>query len=120
MRETNLAMLLRPNDALVLYDAACTFCSIQRKAEAMDAISKAWRAGFRHSDWTRRDPDLSLLHVEVEFEKLFSEKPAANGSLDRRFEPSRADPSRNWPTIELDTSKNQLLTRRAFARAVDF
>ena len=37
MRETNLAMLLRPNEALVHYNAACTFCSMKKKAEALDA-----------------------------------------------------------------------------------
>ncbi len=78
MREANLAMLLRPNEATVLYNAACTFCSIKKKAEAMDALSKAWRAGFRDPDWVRRDPDLSLLHGEPEFEKLYPEKPAGS------------------------------------------
>jgi non-specific serine/threonine protein kinase len=78
MREANLAMLLRPNEATVLYNAACTFCSIKKKAEAMDALSKAWRAGFRDPDWVRRDPDLALLHGEPEFEKLYPEKPAAD------------------------------------------
>ncbi|HKF42167.1 MAG TPA: protein kinase, partial [Thermoanaerobaculia bacterium] len=56
IRETNLAMLLRPNDSLVLYNAACTFCSIRKKDDALDAISKAWRAGMRDADWARRDP----------------------------------------------------------------
>jgi non-specific serine/threonine protein kinase len=71
MRETNLAMLLRPNEATVLYNAACTFCLLKKRAEGMDAIAKAWRAGFRDADWARRDPDLALLRGEPEFEKLF-------------------------------------------------
>jgi non-specific serine/threonine protein kinase len=70
-REANLAMLLRPNEATVLY------CALNKKGEALDAISKAWRAGFRDPDWVRRDPDLSILHGEPEFEKLYPEKPAA-------------------------------------------
>jgi serine/threonine protein kinase/Tfp pilus assembly protein PilF len=77
VRESNLAMLLRPNEAMVLYNAACVLCTIKKKPEAMDAIGKAWRAGFRDADWARRDPDLSLLHGEPEFEKLYPEKPAA-------------------------------------------
>ena len=56
------------NDALVLYNAACTFSTIQKKAEALDAISKAWRAGFRDADWARRDTSLSLLHGDPEAE----------------------------------------------------
>ena len=77
VREVNLAMILRPNDALVLYNAACTFCAIKKKAEAMDALSKAWRAGYRDPSWVRRDPDLTILHGDAEFEKLY---PKTEGS----------------------------------------
>jgi Flp pilus assembly protein TadD len=75
-REANLAMLLRPNEASVLYNAACTFCSMNKKAEAMDALSKAWHAGFKDADWARRDASLALLHGDPEFEKLYPEKKA--------------------------------------------
>ena len=77
MREANLAMTLRPNEAMVLYNVACTFCMIKKKPEAIDALTKAWRAGFRDSDWARRDPTLAFIHGEPEFEKLYPEKPAA-------------------------------------------
>ena len=40
----------------------------------MDAVTKAWRAGFQDSDWARRDPDLGLLHEEAEFQKLYPER----------------------------------------------
>ena len=75
VRETNLAMVLRPNEGTVLYNAACTFCNLGRKPEALDALRKAWDAGFRDPDWTRRDPDLAPLHGDPEFEKLYP--PAA-------------------------------------------
>jgi serine/threonine protein kinase/Tfp pilus assembly protein PilF len=71
IRETNLAMTLRPNEATVLYNAACTFCNIDRKVEAMDALRKAWEAGYQDADWARRDPDLASLHGDPEFEKLY-------------------------------------------------
>ena len=71
IRETELAMVLRPNEATVLYNAACTFCNLGRRAEALDAIRKAWDAGFKDADWTRRDPDLAPLHGDPEFEKLY-------------------------------------------------
>ncbi len=74
MREANLAMLLRPNEATVHYNAACTFCTMNKKAEALDAIAKAWRNGFKDSDWARRDPDLAILHGDPEFEKLYPEQ----------------------------------------------
>jgi serine/threonine protein kinase/Tfp pilus assembly protein PilF len=72
-REANLAVALRPNDAIVLYNLACTFCSMGKKPEALDAIRKAWNAGFKDSDWARRDPDLALLHGDPEFERLYPE-----------------------------------------------
>jgi TolB-like protein/Tfp pilus assembly protein PilF len=73
-REATLAMTLRPNEPLILYNAACTFCKMHQKPEALDALAKAWRVGYRDSDWAWRDPDLALLHDEPEFEKLFPKK----------------------------------------------
>jgi non-specific serine/threonine protein kinase len=70
-RETTMAMALRPNEATVLYNAACVFCLLNKKTDALDAITKAWNAGFRDSDWARRDPDLSLIHGESEFQRLY-------------------------------------------------
>ncbi len=77
VRETNLAILLRPNDATMLYNSACAFCLMSKKPEALDAIRKAWDAGFRDADWARRDPDLAILHDEPEFKKLFPESLSA-------------------------------------------
>ena len=76
VRETNLAMTLRPNEATVLYNAACTFANLGRNADAIDALRKAWEAGYKDAEWTRRDPDLAPLHGDPEFEKLYP--PAAS------------------------------------------
>jgi non-specific serine/threonine protein kinase len=73
-REAGMAITLRPNESSILYNAACTFCSLNLRAEAMDALAKAWRAGFKDTDWVRGDPDLTLLHDEPEFEKLYPKK----------------------------------------------
>jgi non-specific serine/threonine protein kinase len=75
-REANLAVALRPNDAIVLYNLACAFCKMEKKPEALDAVRKAWDGGFKDSDWARRDPDLALLHGDPEFERLYPEHPA--------------------------------------------
>jgi non-specific serine/threonine protein kinase len=71
VREANLAMVLRPNEATVLYNAACTFADLGKRDEAIDALRKAWDAGFKDADWTRRDPDLASLHGDPEFERLY-------------------------------------------------
>jgi non-specific serine/threonine protein kinase len=73
MREINLAMVLRPDDALIHYNAACTFCRMNKRREAIEALTKAWRSGFKAANWARRDPDLSILHGDPEFERLFPE-----------------------------------------------
>ena len=77
LREVNLALALRPTEATVLYNVACSFCMLNKRAEALDALTKAWEAGFKDADWARRDPDLALLHSEPEFERLY---PAAKPS----------------------------------------
>ncbi len=74
IKELNLAITLRANEASILYNAACTFALLKRKAEAMDTLRKAWEAGFKDATWARRDPDLSILHGEAEFDRLY---PAA-------------------------------------------
>jgi serine/threonine protein kinase len=76
LRELNLAVTLRANEASILYNAACLYCSLQRKADALDTLRKAWEAGFKDASWARRDPDLAILHGEPEFEQLYPEKPA--------------------------------------------
>jgi non-specific serine/threonine protein kinase len=73
-REATMAIMLRPNESSILYNAACTFSMLNQKAEAMEALSKAWRAGFKDSDWVRGDPDLNILHGEPEFERLYPAK----------------------------------------------
>ena len=80
LRELNLAVTLRANEASILYNAACLYCGLNRKAEAMDALRKAWEAGFRDSVWARRDPDLTILHDEPEFDRLYPEKPATTST----------------------------------------
>ena len=70
-REMDFAVGLRPNDGNVPYNCACINCKLGRKAEALTVIRKAWDAGGRDPVWTRRDPDLAILHGDPEFEKLF-------------------------------------------------
>ncbi len=77
LREANLAMALRPNEAVVLYNVACCYCALKKKAEGMEALKKAWQAGFRDPDWAQRDPDLDLLKDDPEFDRLYPKAEAA-------------------------------------------
>jgi serine/threonine protein kinase/Tfp pilus assembly protein PilF len=76
LRELNLAVTLRANEASILYNAACVYCLLNRKPEALNALRQAWEAGSKDAVWTRRDPDLTLLHGEPEFERLYPESAA--------------------------------------------
>ena len=76
LRELKMAVTLRANEALILYNAACLYCTLNRKAEGLDALSKAWEVGYRDAVWARRDPDLLTLHDDPEFNRMFPE-PAA-------------------------------------------
>ncbi|HEV2826398.1 MAG TPA: protein kinase [Pyrinomonadaceae bacterium] len=71
LREVNLAVGFRPDDASMLYNAACVYCLLNQKSDALEALAKAHAAGLRHSDWARKDPDLSLVHGDPEFERLY-------------------------------------------------
>jgi non-specific serine/threonine protein kinase len=77
LRELNLAVTLRANEASILYNVACVYCLLKKKQEALDALGKAWEAGSKDAVWTRRDPDLFLLHGDPEFERLYPEAPTS-------------------------------------------
>ena len=77
LRELNLAVTLRANEASILYNAACVYCLLKKKTEALDALRKAWEAGSKDAVWTRHDPDLAILHGDPEFERLYPETPTS-------------------------------------------
>src|SRR6266478_4155137 len=81
LKELNLAMTLRANEASILYNAACLYAMLKRKPDALEALKKAWEAGFRDVSHARRDPDLALLHGEAEFEEMYPEKDMAGSNL---------------------------------------
>ena len=76
LRELKMAVTLRANEALILYNAACLYCVLDRRTEALDALLKAWEVGYRDAVWARRDPDLLALHDDPEFNRMFPESAA--------------------------------------------
>jgi len=80
VREANLSITLRPNEATVLYNAACVFCQLERKPEALAVLRKAWEAGSKDPSWARRDPDLASLHGDPEFERLYPAEAMEGGA----------------------------------------
>ena len=79
VRHLQTAVALRPNDGNTLYNAACTYGVLNRKAEALETLKKALAAGYGNLNWAARDSDLDCLHDNPEFQKLvgLDETPAA-------------------------------------------
>jgi serine/threonine protein kinase/cytochrome c-type biogenesis protein CcmH/NrfG len=64
------AVAMRPNDPNTLYNAACTYGVLEMKAESMAMLKRAVETGFSDVEWVSRDPDLTCLHAEPEFEHI--------------------------------------------------
>jgi len=75
VRQLQMAAALRPNDANILYNVACTYGILAKREEALDALRRCFAVGYANFDWPRQDPDLKILHDDPEFKKLF---PASN------------------------------------------
>ncbi|HMD42135.1 MAG TPA: protein kinase [Candidatus Acidoferrum sp.] len=69
-RHLQTAVALRPNDGNTLYNAACTFGVLGKKAEALETFKKAVTAGYINFNWAAKDSDLDCLHDNDEFKKL--------------------------------------------------
>ncbi|MBI4467460.1 MAG: protein kinase [Acidobacteria bacterium] len=70
VRELQRAVALRPNDANILYNAACTYGILQKKEDALALLRRAKENGWNNPAWAARDPDLACLHGDPEFERL--------------------------------------------------
>jgi len=78
LRHLQTAVALRPNDGNTLYNAACAYGVLGKKAEALATLKKALATGYGNLNWASRDTDLDCLHDNAEFRKLvgLSDKPA--------------------------------------------
>lgn len=77
-READLAVALRPDDTMVLYNVACALCLANKPDEALVALRRSKETGNRSAAWVRNDPDLSMLHGHPEFEALYPPETAAS------------------------------------------
>src|SRR5271163_4304956 len=72
--QVKIAVAMRPSDANTLYNAACTYGVLRMKAESLDAFRKAVEAGYSNKDWSKKDPDLRILHDDAEFKELVEDR----------------------------------------------
>jgi serine/threonine protein kinase/Flp pilus assembly protein TadD len=73
IRHLQTAVALHPRDSRVLYNAACTYGVLGKKAEALEALKKAFAAGYSNPAWAANDTDLDCLHDDPEFHRLIQE-----------------------------------------------
>jgi len=71
VRHAQMAVTLRPNDPMVLYNAACAYGVLGRKAETLETLRQAKEKGYGNSDWVRNDPDLACVKDTPEFKAMF-------------------------------------------------
>jgi len=69
-RHLQTAVALRPGDANTLYNAACTYGVLGKKAEALETLHKAFAAGYGNRNWAAKDSDFECLRDDPEFQKL--------------------------------------------------
>jgi serine/threonine protein kinase/Tfp pilus assembly protein PilF len=72
VQHVKIAVAMRPTDANVLYNAACTYGILALKAEAMATLRRSMEAGYYNADWCSKDPDLKILHDDPEFKSLIA------------------------------------------------
>ena len=65
-----IAVAMRPTDANILCNAACTYGLLGMKIDALENFSRSVAAGYSNLDWCLNDPDLEILHDESEFKAL--------------------------------------------------
>jgi len=75
VRHLEMTIALRPNDSNVLYNAACTYGILGKKAETLELLRRALAAGYANFAWPHQDPDLKFLHNDPDFLKLFANRP---------------------------------------------
>jgi non-specific serine/threonine protein kinase len=71
-----IAVAMRPNDANVLYNAACTYGILGMKIDALETFRRSVNAGYSNLNWCLKDPDLKILYDEPEFKNLIANRDA--------------------------------------------
>ncbi len=61
------AFALDPDDAMLLYNLACIQAMAGRRAEALDFLERAVRAGMNFVHWLRQDSNLDLVRDDPRF-----------------------------------------------------
>lgn len=61
---------LRPDDSLVLYNLACSYSLTDQVDQAVVALERALKKGYRDFKWLAEDPDLQNVRRHPLFQKI--------------------------------------------------
>lgn len=61
---------LKPRDAMVFYNLACSFSLTQNYEEAAEALEQAINLGYRDFGWLAEDPDLEDLRKQPVYRRI--------------------------------------------------
>lgn len=64
---------LRPRDAMVFYNLACSHALLHHKIEALASLGRAVRLGYRDLEHLTNDPDLGSLRGDAEYARIVAE-----------------------------------------------
>ena len=65
---------MSPDDPLMLYNVTCFYALMGEKAAAIEALERAFTAGFQYYEWIKRDPDLESIRNEPGYIELMKGK----------------------------------------------
>ncbi|WP_233231531.1 TPR end-of-group domain-containing protein [Tichowtungia aerotolerans] len=57
-------------DPLVWYNLGCSLALVERKEDALEALSRALELGYDDYEWMKKDGDLTSLHGDARFESM--------------------------------------------------
>lgn len=64
---------LRPKDAMVFYNLACSYSLLNQMEPGLEALEKALSLGYDEFKFLMSDPDLENLRKEAQFKKLMEQ-----------------------------------------------
>jgi TolB-like protein/Flp pilus assembly protein TadD len=70
VRQLQRVMTMTITDPHTIYNAACTYGVLGKKAESLDTLRKAVEAGYGEWELASLDPDMSSIRDEPEFSRL--------------------------------------------------
>lgn len=57
-------------EPLVWYNLGCSLALVNRKEDALEALSRSMELGYDDYEWMKKDPDLNPLHGDPRFESM--------------------------------------------------